>query len=658
VSGNQGFLLVWISTFILAVELAFFVFTGQKESIAILLAFIPLLFFALKRGKQRDKADRPPVLSTELSKKQLYIRELVDEHPEAAVVIDQNGKIIWKNKAFAQIFGDKRNIAEMLTKDVADSLLSGSKAGEVKVKDTIFSLNGYILEKSSRSRGQKLMAFCFIDVTPLYDLREGIYNEKAAVCYVQVDNFDEVMATCHEENRPELLARIDKTITHWTQGMNGFIKKYDSDKFLVVLSVKDLKVAMNQKFNILEGVKQLRPETSMIVTISIGAAYGQASMLEMSKAAQNALELCLGRGGDQAVVKGEGKTLFFGGKSKEVERYSRVRARVISHALRDLIDESDIVIVLGHVFLDMDALGAGVGIVSAARGLGKNAYILLPPEQSPSVESLMNLLLKSDELKESFISEITAYDKMTKKTLLVVVDTHKPSLCISERVLAKAEKVVVIDHHRRSEEFIQKAHLVYMEPYASSTSEMATEIIQYMGDEVSLSPLAATALLSGIVVDTRNFSFKTGVRTFEAASFLRRAGADPTEVYKLFQEDMETINARAQVVKRAEQFLEHIIISHYTEKPKNPTLSAAHAANTLLEIKDIYASFVFVPTDDGISVSARSLGSINVQRILEKLGGGGHMTVAGAQFKDMTMEQVIKKVKEAISEYIKEGEAQ
>ena len=208
---------------------------------------------------------------------------------------------------------------------------------------------------------------------------------------------------------------------------------------------------------------------------------------------------------------------------------------MISHALRDLMDESDIIIVLGHVFLDMDALGAGVGIVSAAKCLGKNAYILLSPEQNPSVESFMNLLLKSNELKQSFISEITAFEKMTKKTLLVVVDTHKPSLCISERVLDKAEKVVVIDHHRRSEEFIEKAHLVYMEPYASSTSEMVTEIIQYMGDDVNISPLVATALLSGIVVDTRNFAFKTGVRTFEAASFLRRAGADPTEVSSCFK---------------------------------------------------------------------------------------------------------------------------
>ncbi len=650
--------MVWISTIILAVELVFFVFTGQKASIAILLAFVPLLFFALKKGTYRDKAEWTPVIRTELSKKQLYIRELVKEHPEAAVVTDQNGRIIWKNRAFTQIFGEKRNIAEMLTKDVADTLLSGSKVGEIKVKDKVFSLNGYVLEKSSRSAGQKLTAFCFIDMTPLYDLREAIYNEKASVCYVQVDNFDEVMATCHEENRPELLARIDKTITHWTQGLNGLIKKYESDKYLIVLSVKDLKAAINQKFSILEDVKQLRSGTSMAVTMSIGVAYGQASMLEMSKAAQNALELCLGRGGDQAVVKGEGKTLFFGGKSKEVERYSRVRARVISHALRDLMDESDIIIVLGHVFLDMDALGAGVGIVSAAKCLGKNAYILLSPEQNPSVESFMNLLLKSNELKQSFISEITAFEKMTKKTLLVVVDTHKPSLCISERVLDKAEKVVVIDHHRRSEEFIEKAHLVYMEPYASSTSEMVTEIIQYMGDDVNISPLVATALLSGIVVDTRNFAFKTGVRTFEAASFLRRAGADPTEVYKLFQEDMETIIARAQVVKRAEKFHEHVIISYYTEKPKNPTLSAAHAANTLLEIKDIYASFVFVPTDDGISVSARSLGNINVQLILEKLGGGGHMTVAGAQFKGMTMEEAINKVKEAISEYIKEGDIQ
>lgn len=494
------------------------------------------------------------------------------------------------------------------------------------------------------------------EMTQSHELARRLGEERLALAYIQVDNFDDIMAVCPDENRPELLARIDKIITQWVQGYNGFIRKYESDKFVAVFSKKELDRAEEGRFSILEEIKELKVGPAIAVTLSIGIAYGQNTVLETSRSALNALELCLGRGGDQVVIKAGGKTHFFGGKTKELEKYSRVRARVISHALRDLIEESDMVMALGHVFLDMDALGASVGIVTAAKGLGKPGYILLSPEQSPSVESLMDLLLGDEELGKVFIKEYDALEKMTKKTLVVVTDTHRPSFCLSQKMLQRAEKVVVIDHHRRGEEFIDKAFLVYLEPYASSTSEMVTEMLEYMGDEIKLSPLSATALLSGIAVDTGNFSFKTGVRTFEAASYLRRMGADPTVVYKLFQEDMETVNARAEVVKRARIYFDHIAISYYLEKPKNPSLSAAQAANSLLEIKGIYASFVLVPTDDGISISARSLGNMNVQRVLEKLGGGGHMTVAGAQLKDAGIEEALEKLRTAIFEYLKEGE--
>ncbi|MDI3481055.1 MAG: cyclic-di-AMP phosphodiesterase [Tepidanaerobacteraceae bacterium] len=484
----------------------------------------------------------------------------------------------------------------------------------------------------------------------------NVEEERLVMAYIQVDNFDEIMSVCQDENRPELLARIDKIITQWVQKYNGFIRKYESDKFVAVFSKKELDRVEEDKFSILEEIKELKVGPAIMVTLSIGIAYGQNTVLETSRMALNALELCLGRGGDQIVIKAGGKTQFFGGKTREMEKYSRVRARVISHALRDLIEESDAVMTLGHVFMDMDALGAGAGIVTAAKGLGKPGYILLSPEQSPSVESLMSLLLEDEELCKVFIKEEAALDKMTKKTLVVVADTHRPSFCLSQKILQRAEKIVVIDHHRRGEEFIDNAFLVYLEPYASSTSEMVTEMLEYMGEEVKLSPLAATALLSGIAVDTGHFSFKTGVRTFEAASYLRRMGADPTMVFKLFQEDMETVNARAEVVKRAKVHFGHIAISYYLEKPKNPSLSAAQAANSLLEIKGINASFVLVPTDEGISISARSLGDVNVQRVLEKLGGGGHMTVAGAQLKNTGIKEALEKLQAAILEYMKEGE--
>ncbi|ADL08962.1 DHH family phosphoesterase [Thermosediminibacter oceani] len=475
--------------------------------------------------------------------------------------------------------------------------------------------------------------------------------------YIQVDNYDEVLAATPEENRPELLARIDKAVTQWVQGLDGFIKKFDDDKFLAAVTMDKFRRVEEGKFAILEKIREIRTKNAMPVTLSIGASYGQKSLLEQSKIAQNALELCLGRGGDHAVVKTGSKTFFYGGKTKEVERYTRVRARVIAHALRDLMEESDLVLVLGHIFLDMDALGAGVGIVKAARCLGRESFFVLSPDQSHAVESLLNLLLEDRDIKETFISEKHALYALTRNTLVVIVDTHRPSFCYSQELLKKAERIVVIDHHRRGEEFIENALLVYLEPYASSTSEMVTEILSYIGEEVKLTPREATALLAGIAVDTRNFVFKTGVRTFDAASYLRRAGADPTLVHRLFQEQLDEFNRRAEVVKRAQILPGHIAISCYDYKPENPRLAAAQAANTLLEIKGVFAAFVLVPVDGGIAISGRSLGDINVQRILEKLGGGGHMAVAGAQIPDVTMEEAIKRLKKAIEEFMEEGDS-
>jgi c-di-AMP phosphodiesterase-like protein len=649
-----------LALIILALEILVFAFAGNiKVAVALAAVFVPLLFETLESFRNK-KMEWKALQHYDAFARQTFWKEVFNLMPAAVAIIDEQGKILWENEAFVSLFEGRtrsRNLfSNLIPPDLVQKILSGSDIEELRVKDRIFSVNSRFLEKNSKKGGRELRALYFQDITRIYDLGRKLNDEKVAVLYIQVDNFDEITAACPDESRPELLARVDKTLSQWIQSYDGFIKKYDSDKFVAILSLKNFRRVEETRFNILEEIKEIKVGLTMTVTLSIGAAFGQGSFLEVSKNAQNALELCQGRGGDQVVVKAEGKTYFYGGKAKEVEKYSRVRARVIAHALRDLIEESDIVLVLGHVFLDMDALGAGVGIVRAAKSLGKAGYIVLSPEQSPSVESLLELLSKDEELRREFVQEEAALEKATRKTLSVVVDTHRPSLCLSQKVLEKVERVVVIDHHRRGEEFIDKALLVYLEPHASSTSEMVTEMLEYMGEEIRLSPLEATALLSGIAVDTRNFAFKTGARTFEAASFLRRLGADPTTVYKLFQEDMDTVNARAEVIKRAQPVFDHIVLSYYTEKPKNPTLSAAQAANSLLEIKGVYASFVLVPIDDGISVSSRSLGNINVQMILEKLGGGGHMTVAGAQLKDVTMEQAIEKVKQAIYEYVKEGE--
>jgi len=655
--GNDKIVLLGAVLYLAGTMLICAIFFDIKASL-LLLPLLCLMLYYLIFIKKEIKT-LPPLIEPSTTFRQGLWKNTLNQLNIAVAIVDSNNKIVWKNKVFIDTFqasGDRiKHIHDIIPPDILSSVSQQNQ--EIEINNRHFAVRSAPLSGSGRGNSRIYQAFFIEDIEKIHELKARLTEKEAAVCYIHVDNFDEIMANCQEENRPELLAKIDKTITQWVHGYNGLLKKYDDDKYLVVLNLGDFQKAEEAKFNILDAVREIKVGQVMTPTLSMGAAYGEPTLTQSSKLAQSALELCLGRGGDQVVVKAYGKTYFYGGKSKAVEKYSRVRARVISHALRNLIEESDMVMVLGHLFLDMDALGAGAGIISAVKSLNKPGYIILTPDQSPSVDALLELLMSDEEMKKDFLEEKEALEKITKKSLLVVLDTHKPSLIMSQRVLEKAERVVVIDHHRRAEEFIDKAMLVYLEPYASSTSEMVTELIQYMGDDIKITALAATAMLSGIAVDTRNFAFKTGVRTFEAASFLRRAGADPIAVYKLFQEEAEAVNQRAKVINRAEEFVDHVVISYYDEEPNNPTLAAAQAANSLIGIKGVYASFVLVPIGDKISVSGRSLGNINVQRILEKLGGGGHMTVAGAQLSGVSMSEALDMVKQAVIDYMKEGEA-
>lgn len=649
-----------IALVVLTLEILVFAYIKAELVLPLLPIYIFLLVYTLFkiRGK---RTNWQTLIDTKTTSRRTMWRQALNALPVGIVVIDHDGKTVWLNKTYSTNFqrgGKTLPFQELITPEGLKALLENQEIDPIIFDDKVYSVKVNFLGKNGQKHNKIQRAVCFEDITEFHDLRKQIDDNEAVICYIHVDSFDEIIVAYSEENRPELLARIDKTITQWVHNYNGFIKKYDNDKYISILSLKEFKRAEEDKFTLLDTVKEIKLGPAISVTLSIGASHGEDTLAKVNKTAQKALELCLGRGGDQIVVKTDGKTYFYGGKTKEIERYSRVRARVISQALKDLMDESDTVIIMGHMFPDMDALGSGIGVLSVAQNIGKPAYIVMDSNQTSSVESLLEFLLKDDDnFNQVFIEEKEALEKITRRTLLVVVDTHRPSFCMSQKVLDKAEKVVVIDHHRRGEEFIEKALLVYLEPYASSTSEMVSEILQYIGDDLEVLPKAATAMLAGIAVDTQNFAFKTGVRTFEAASFLRRLGADPIMVYKLLQEDMAMVNARNEVVKRAKEVLKNIVVSYYTEKPENPSLSAALAANSLLELKGVLASFVLVPTDEGISISGRSLGNINVQRVLEKLGGGGHMTVAGAQLTDINIEEALEKIKQAILEYIQEGEA-
>lgn len=658
----KGFKYNWlvIATSAVLLEMLIFVFINIRFALFQLPVLAVLLFFSLKGEQKIEKPQIwPSLLELEQKPHRGIWRKALKEAPLGIAVAEAKGKLRWENKAFTDMIGSKgsvSNLSDILLPEEEEKLIKGEILSGKKIADRHYDISALNL-LDGKENGKALLALFFEDLTRRLELERGWEGEKGAVCYIQTDNFDEIVAASQEEHRPELIAKIDKAVTQWVHGLGGFVRKYSGDKFVAVFAQRDFKKAEEAKFDILEIAREIKAGPSMNVTLSIGGAYGPSGYAKINAAAQAALELCLGRGGDQVVIKADGKTVFYGGKTKEMEKYSRVRARVISHALAGLIEESDAVLAMGHQFPDMDSLGASLGIVSAAKALDKQSFALLSPGQSPSVDSLLEFLKGDEGSKGIFIDEQEALDKITKRTLLVVVDNHRPSFSLSAKVVEKAERVVIIDHHRRGEEFIDKALLVYLEPYASSAGEMVTEMLQYIRDGIKIPPPVATALLAGIAVDTRNFSFKTGVRTFEAASFLRRSGADPSTVHRLLQEDLETLNLRAEAVKRAKEVFEHIAVSYYEVKPKNPSLSAAMAANSLLEIKGILASFVLVPTDEGISISARSLGSINVQRVLEKLGGGGHMTVAGAQLADTDLDLAMQKVKDAILEYVKEGEA-
>jgi c-di-AMP phosphodiesterase-like protein len=452
IGGNKNQILWLAVCFIIVLDVVSLIFYDFKITLALLLILGLLLYYLISK---KDGKPLPTLIETKTSFHQTLWKQVVNELNVGVALVTGNERIIWENKVFSERFqkSGKRisHINELVPQKILESLSEGPK--EIELMNSRFFVKKTMLQTNGKKPGRILQAYYLEDVTEKFNLKLTAKEKETVVCYFYVDNFDEIMVACAEENRPELLAKIDKTITKWVHNFNGLVKKYDNDKYLVIMYLKDFRRAEETKFGVLDAIREIKVGQVMTPTLSIGAAYGESSLTQSGKIAQNALELCLGRGGDQAVVKAEGRTYFYGGKTEEMEKYSRVRVRVISHALRDLIEESDMVMVLGHLFLDMDALGAGVGLVSAIKSMNKPGYIILTPEQSPSVDSLLEFLFTDEEMQKNFIGETEALNKITKKTLVVVVDTHRPSLLMSQKVIEKAERVVVIDHHRRGEEF-------------------------------------------------------------------------------------------------------------------------------------------------------------------------------------------------------------
>lgn len=497
----------------------------------------------------------------------------------------------------------------------------------------------------------------FFDITEQVEMESLYYGDRTVIGVLFIDNYDEIAQGMDDQTKGQLNNIVTSCVNNWGASYGIYVKRISSDRFLAVFNESILKELEKSKFSLLDDIRETTAKFGFSLTLSVGVGAGSISLVELGELAQSSLDLVLGRGGDQVAIKHpNGKVKFYGGKTNPVEKRTRVRARVISHALRDLIQDSDQVFVMGHKMPDMDAIGSSVGVRKMAEMNKVEGYIILDHQLDKSVLRLMDVIKEKPELSNRFITPEEAINKMTDKTLLVVVDTHKPSLVIEERLLQKAEKIVVIDHHRRGEEFISNTMLVYMEPYASSTSELVTELIEYQPKNAKISMLEATSMLAGIIVDTKSFTLRTGARTFEAASYLRTHGADTVLIQRLLKEDVDTYVERSKIVQTVEYPRSGIAIAHGSDDKIYSQVLLAQTADILLTMNDITASFVVGRRSDStVGISARSLGEVNVQLIMEKLGGGGHLTNAACQLENLTVEDAINMLKEAIEEEKVEG---
>lgn len=581
--------------------------------------------------------------------------------PMPLVVVELDGTIIWYNSSFRKVFEGEslleKTIGNFIEELHPDNLIDNEKTNiskEIVVNERHFNVLGSLVKIDDKTSADSYILLLYlVDNTELIELRRKHYEEKIATGLIVIDNYDDLMQSMDDSNRPQMLAEIEKKIIQWMGFTGGILKKFERDKYLFLFEYKYLKEFEDRKFEILENIKEINTGNKIPVTLSLGFGLNGKSLIENFYYAGACIDIALGRGGDHVVIRSGDDFSFYGGKTRELEKRTKVKARVIAYALRELIDQSPTVMIMGHENGDIDSLGASLGLYRIIRNRDKEAFIVLSHSTS-TIESLLTKINKVPEYDNLFISRNEALDRISKKTLLIVVDTHRPGFTECPELLEYTDQIVVIDHHRRGADYIQEAVLTYQETYASSTCELVTEILQYVEDRIKLKPLEAEALYAGIVVDTKNFTFKTGVRTFEAASFLRRQGVDTVSVKQLFQNDLHTYIAISNVVKDGEIINDNIAISVCPPNLKNAQLIAAQAADAFLSLSGLTAAFVLSYVNNEVFISGRSLGDINVQMILERLGGGGHLTVAGAQLQGISLENAKEKLKYAIIEYINE----
>ena len=633
-------------------------------SIIVYLAIVGYTYYAnRKRKSEISKTLQDLTLTVDSAAKTSLINS-----PFPLIIMETDGNIIWKSSKFNSEFMDVDINSYM--NDLSIELRSDIESREDKknrdivrqitIGNRIYKIIGRYVDFKNTDRDKKgkkeyMIILHFIDDTENVKLQKEYKDSKSCVGIIMVDNYEETIRGLDASEKPIVTAEIDKKMYDWASLTNGVLIKSDRDRYVYLFEQRYLETLKEDKFSILDKIKEIDTKEKVQFTLSIAVSNEGLTDKQKYESAQGAMDVVLGRGGDQAVIRENEIYKFFGGRAEEVEKRTKVKARVVAHALENLIKESKKVMIMGHNNPDMDSIGSCMGIYRLAKTLDTNAYIV-SSEDVPALKAFNRELDKDSEYEDVIINKEVAMENVDEDTLLVVVDTHKVNYVDAPELLKEVKKIVIVDHHRRSADYIENATLMFQEVYASSAAELVTELLQYAETKINLKTIEAESLYAGIMMDTKNFTFKTGVRTFEAAAYLRRCGVDIIRVKKWFQSDLKSFNTIADIVKRADIVNTTIAISIYDKTSKEASLICAKAADELLTISDITASFVLGNTGEKICISGRSIGDINVQVILEKLGGGGHITLAGAQVEGMTIEETKQELINRINEYFSEIE--
>ncbi|MCH4484119.1 DHH family phosphoesterase [Staphylococcus haemolyticus] len=570
--------------------------------------------------------------------------------PIGMVVLDADDHIEWINQYMSEHL-ETNVISEPVNEVFPNILKQLEKVQEVEIEHGQYHYHVRHSEEES--------CLYFFDITDEVQTNELYEESKPIIATLFLDNYDEITQNMNDTQRSEINSMVTRVISRWASEYNIYFKRYNSDQFVAYLNQKILAEIEESNFEILSQLREKSVGYRAQLTLSIGVGEGTENLIDLGELSQSGLDLALGRGGDQVAIKNMNANVrFYGGKTDPMEKRTRVRARVISHALKDILTEGDKVIIMGHKRPDLDAIGAAIGVSRFALMNNLEAYVVLNEEDiDPTLRRVMDEIDKKPELKERFVTSDEAWDMMTSKSTIVVVDTHKPEMVLDENILNKANRKVVIDHHRRGESFISNPLLVYMEPYASSTAELVTELLEYQPTEQRLTRLESTVMYAGIIVDTRNFTLRTGSRTFDAASYLRAHGADTILTQHFLKDDVDTYINRSELIRTVEVQDNGIAIAHGSNEKIYHPVTVAQAADELLSLEGIEASYVVAKREDNlIGISARSLGSINVQLTMEALGGGGHLTNAATQLKGLSIEEAIEQLQQAITEQMSRSE--